>query len=85
MSCDGTRPEDLAKELAVPGLELRNWLRKRFPRECTGRRREEAMGSHTLSSAVTRSPACQLAGPATCLMASTKGSSSRRISAVNSS
>ncbi len=33
MSCDGTRPEDLARKLGISGKELRDWLRSRFPRE----------------------------------------------------
>lgn len=33
MSCDGTRPEDLATKLGMSGKELRAWLRERFPRE----------------------------------------------------
>lgn len=32
MSCDETRPEDLARELGISGKELRDWLRERFPR-----------------------------------------------------
>ena len=32
MTCDGTRPEDLARELAISGKELRAWLRQRWPR-----------------------------------------------------
>lgn len=33
MSCDGMRPEDLARELGMSGKALRDWLRQRFPRE----------------------------------------------------
>ena len=32
MSCDGTRPEDLARELSLSGKALRDWLRRTFPR-----------------------------------------------------
>jgi predicted site-specific integrase-resolvase len=33
VSCDGMEPEDLARDLAISGKELRKWLRERFPRE----------------------------------------------------
>jgi hypothetical protein len=33
MTCDGTRPEDLASELGMSGKTLRAWLRDRFTRE----------------------------------------------------
>lgn len=32
MTCDGTRPEDLARELGMSAKVLRSWLRRRFPR-----------------------------------------------------
>ncbi len=33
MSCDGTRPGDLAQELGISGKTLRAWLREWFPRD----------------------------------------------------
>ncbi len=33
MTCDGVRPEDLATEWAISGKELKDWLRKTYPRE----------------------------------------------------
>ena len=35
MTCDGIRPENLARELGISGKELRDWLRKRFPRDAS--------------------------------------------------
>jgi hypothetical protein len=32
MTCDGMRPDDLARELGMDGKDLRGWLRQRFPR-----------------------------------------------------
>lgn len=32
MSCDGTRPEELATEFGISGKELRDWLREAYPR-----------------------------------------------------
>jgi hypothetical protein len=33
VTCDGSRPEDLATKWAISGKELRDWLRKTYPRD----------------------------------------------------
>jgi phage antirepressor YoqD-like protein len=50
----GTRPEDLAKELGITGKQLRGWLRQTFPRPAEQKRSSWYLTEQQVEAARTR-------------------------------